>query len=61
LLRGTHIQHRQVRFFRGAWLEVSAEPSQSLALDGELLGISPVRFEVNPSSLTLLTGPEALM
>ena len=61
LLRGTHIQHRQVRFFRGAWLEVSAEPSQSLALDGELLGISPVRFEVNPSSLTLLTGLEALM
>ena len=61
LLRGTHVQHRQVRFFRGAWLEVSAEPSQSLALDGELLGTSPVCFEVNPSSLTLLTGPEALM
>jgi diacylglycerol kinase (ATP) len=61
LLRGTHVQHRQVRFLRGAWLEVSAEPPQALALDGERLGSSPVRFEVNPCSLTLLTGPEVLM
>lgn len=61
LLRGTHVRHRQVRFLRGAWLEVSADPPQALALDGELLGTSPVRFEVNPSSLTLLAGPEASM
>ncbi|MSU85343.1 MAG: hypothetical protein EXS21_09580 [Pedosphaera sp.] len=61
LLRGTHVRHRQVRFFRGHWLEVSADPSQLLALDGELLGISPVRFEVNPRSLTLLTGPASVV
>ncbi len=61
LLRGTHVRHRQVRFFRGHWLEVSADPPQPLALDGELLGISPVRFEVNPRSLTLLTGPASVV
>jgi len=57
LLRGTHVHHRKVRFFRGRWLEVSADPEQPLAFDGELLGASPVRFEVAPRSLTLLTGP----
>lgn len=57
LLRGTHVRHPRVRFFRGTWLEVSAEPPQPLAMDGELLGTSPVRFEVDPRSLTLLTGP----
>jgi len=61
LLRGTHVRHRQVRFFRGHWLEVSADPPQPLALDGELLGTSPVRFEVNPRSLTLLTGPASVV
>ena len=61
LLRGTHVRHRQVRFFRGHWLEVSADPPQPLALDGELLGISPVRFEVNPRSLPLLTGPASVV
>ena len=61
LLRGTHVHHRQVRFFRGHWLEVSADPPQPLALDGELLGTSPVRFEVNPCSLTLLTGPASVV
>lgn len=59
LLRGTHVRHRKVRFFRGRWLEVSADPQQSLAFDGELLGTSPVRFEVAPRSLTVLTGPAA--
>jgi diacylglycerol kinase (ATP) len=61
LLRGTHVRHRQVRFFRGHWLEVSADPPQPLALDGELLGTSPVRFEVNPRSLTVLTGPASVV
>jgi diacylglycerol kinase family enzyme len=61
LLCGTHVRHRQVRFFRGHWLEVSADPPQPLALDGELLGTSPVRFEVNPRSLTVLTGPASVL
>ena len=57
LLRGTHVRHRKVRFFRGRWLEVSADPEQPLAFDGELLGLGPVRFEVAPRSLRLLAGP----
>jgi diacylglycerol kinase family enzyme len=46
---------------RGHWLEVSADPPQLLALDGELLGTSPVRFEVNPRSLTVLTGSASVV
>jgi len=42
-------------------LEVSADPPQPLALDGELLGTSPVRFEVIPRSLTVLTGPASVV
>ena len=61
LLKGTHVHHRQVRFVRGTWLEVSAEPPQWIAVDGELLGTGPVRFEVAPHSLTLLTGPGAVV
>jgi len=61
LLKGTHVRHRKVRFVRGAWLEVSAEPPQWIAVDGELLGTGPVRFEVAPHSLTLLTGPGAVV
>lgn len=57
LLRGTHVRHRKVRFSRGPWLEVSVDPPQPVAFDGELLGVSPVRFEVVPRSLDLLTGP----
>lgn len=55
LLRGTHIHHPKVRFFRGTWMELAADPPQPLALDGEVIGTTPARFEVRPASLRMLT------
>lgn len=55
LLRGTHVHHPKVRFFRGTWMEITADPPQPLALDGEVLGTTPARFEVRPASLRVLT------
>ncbi len=54
LVRGTHVQHPKVRYFRGQWLEIDADPPQPLALDGEVIGMTPARFEVRPRSLQVL-------
>jgi YegS/Rv2252/BmrU family lipid kinase len=54
LLRGTHVRHPKVRFFRGTWMELDADPPQPLAIDGEVIGTTPARFEVRPRSLTVL-------
>jgi YegS/Rv2252/BmrU family lipid kinase len=54
LLRGTHVRHPRVRFFRGTWMELEADPPQPLAIDGEVVGMTPARFEVRPRSLTVL-------
>jgi len=55
LLRGTHVHHPKVRFFRGTWMELAADPPQPLAVDGEVIGTTPARFEVRPASLRVLT------
>lgn len=55
LVRGTHIHHPRVRFFRGQWLEVDADPPMPLAVDGEVYGMTPARFEVKPGSLNVVS------
>jgi diacylglycerol kinase family enzyme len=55
LLRGTRVHHPKVRFFRGTWMELAADPPQPLALDGEVIGITPARSEVRPASPRVLT------
>jgi diacylglycerol kinase family enzyme len=55
LLRGAHVHHPKVRFFRGTWMELAADPPQPLALDGEVIGTTPARFEVRPASPRVLT------
>lgn len=54
LARGTHAGHPQVRCFTASWIEVSTEPPMPLALDGDVFGSTPVRFEVRPRSLAVL-------
>lgn len=51
LVRGTHVNHPKVAYSKGTWLEVEADPPQPLALDGEVIGTTPARFEVHPRSL----------
>jgi diacylglycerol kinase family enzyme len=35
-------------------MELDADPPQPLAIDGEVIGTTPARFEVRPRSLTVL-------
>ncbi|MBN8248506.1 MAG: diacylglycerol kinase family lipid kinase [Verrucomicrobia bacterium] len=54
LSRGAHIGHPALRCFATPWIEVSTDPPMPLALDGELVGFTPARFDVRPRSLAVL-------
>ena len=51
LLRGTHIHHPKVRCFPGTELAVETDPPAPVAVDGELVGLTPATFTVRPGSL----------
>jgi diacylglycerol kinase (ATP) len=46
LTQGTHIQHPRVDFFRSSWMEVEAATPQPVALDGDVVGETPMRVRV---------------
>lgn len=50
-VRGTHIDHPRVEYFAGTDLEVAAEPAEPVAMDGDLIGWSPMRVRVVPRSI----------
>lgn len=54
LRRGEHVEHPSVVSFTCRALEVQAEPAQDVNADGELVGKTPVRFEVWPAALRVL-------
>lgn len=56
VFRGTHLPHPRVREERAARVEVSCEPAAPVEADGEILGITPARFEVLPGALWLRGG-----
>lgn len=51
LRRGEHVSHPAVTAVRSSRIYVEAEPPQAINADGELIGHTPVRFEVAPSAL----------
>jgi YegS/Rv2252/BmrU family lipid kinase len=51
LRRGEHVSHPAVTSVSSAHLEVLAEPPQDINADGELIGRTPVRFELAPAAL----------
>jgi diacylglycerol kinase (ATP) len=51
LKRGDHVEHPQVVSLRTRGLELTAEPVQDVNADGELVGKTPMRFEVQPAAL----------
>ncbi|WP_240487210.1 lipid kinase [Hyalangium minutum] len=51
LRSGHHVDHPAVTYLRTSRLEVDAEPVQEVNADGELIGHTPMRFEVVPSAL----------
>jgi diacylglycerol kinase (ATP) len=51
LRNGEHVEHPSVTSLETARLLVEAEPAQEVNADGELIGETPMRFEVMPSAL----------
>jgi YegS/Rv2252/BmrU family lipid kinase len=51
LRRGEHVSHPAVDSVRSAHLYVEAEPPQDINADGEIIGHTPVRFELAPAAL----------
>jgi YegS/Rv2252/BmrU family lipid kinase len=51
LRRGEHTAHPAVTALRATHLRVEAEPPQDVNADGELIGRTPVRFELAPAAL----------
>lgn len=54
LSKGRHIDHESVEHVRVRQVRIVAEPHQEVDVDGELLGETPVQFEVRPSALQVL-------
>ncbi len=57
LCQGRHTCHPQVRFFEARNISVEAEETVEVAADGELIGHTPARFEVQPGALSVLVKP----
>ncbi len=53
VFKGKHVDHPKVKIFKGAEMEVKAEPRQLLMADGELLGETPVKLKVLPGRLKI--------
>jgi len=61
LVRGTHVHHPRVQYFPATSMEIDGTPAQTVAVDGELVGRTPVRVEVLPRAVSFLAaaGTEA--
>lgn len=57
LVRGRHIHHPRVTYFRTTEVRIEAVPAGQLAVDGELGFSTPVTIRVAPRSLRLLAAP----
>lgn len=53
VFRGTHVTHPKVRMFRVKRGRVEATPPMPILVDGEVIGETPVDFEVVPRALKI--------
>ncbi|MBD2157401.1 YegS/Rv2252/BmrU family lipid kinase [Leptolyngbya sp. FACHB-16] len=53
-LRGKAAQHPNIGYLRARTVKISTDPPQTVALDGELLGETPIEIECLPKALTLI-------
>lgn len=54
LLRGTHISHPKVRYQTALSVSIETETPVEVAADGDLIGSTPARFQVQPRALKVL-------
>ncbi|MGB3904062.1 MAG: diacylglycerol kinase family protein [Anaerolineae bacterium] len=55
---GTHIEHERAEYFPVREVEVEAEKSTRVSVDGEVIGYAPARFRVVPGGLKTVCPPE---
>ncbi|MBD2744936.1 hypothetical protein [Coleofasciculus sp. FACHB-1120] len=48
------VERSDISYLRDRFVKVTTEPPQKVALDGELIGTTPVEIECIPGSLTIL-------
>lgn len=48
---GTHLDNGEIPYFRSSEFEIITDPPVHYQLDGEVLGRTPVRYEVKPGAL----------
>jgi diacylglycerol kinase (ATP) len=59
VFRGTHVTHPAVTMARGKRIEIETDRHVMVYADGERVGPTPATFEVEPSSLSVVVGPNA--
>ncbi|MBR5099795.1 MAG: diacylglycerol kinase family lipid kinase [Bacteroidales bacterium] len=55
LFKGTVFKHKEVSHTRGREVEISAAPYSYMEVDGEPVGITPVRIEVIPAGVQVIS------
>ena len=58
VLLGRHTESDRLIFREITSLEIASDPAMAFNVDGELIGETPVRFEVLPRALRVVVGPE---
>jgi len=58
VLLGRHTESDRLIFREITSLEIASDPAMAFNVDGELIGETPVRFEVLPRALQVVVGPE---
>jgi diacylglycerol kinase (ATP) len=58
VLLGRHTESDRLIFREVTSLEIASDPAMAFNVDGELIGETPVRFEVLPRALRVVVGPE---
>jgi diacylglycerol kinase (ATP) len=54
LVRGTHVNHPNVEHFADVAMEVSADPAQGVALDGDLVGMTPMHARMRKGAVRVV-------
>lgn len=52
-MRGEASEREDIGYLRARWVKISTQPPQQVAVDGELIGETPIEVECIPESLTL--------
>jgi diacylglycerol kinase (ATP) len=54
VFQGTHITHPKVTILRGRQVRLETDPPLPVLLDGEVCGLTPVEFTIEPGALPVL-------